>query len=66
MMRVVRFLFWLSKIMKYLENLDNLFLLCQFDIIICFFILPLRKIYLLSHGRGKFYQNLREKFQGEL
>ena len=59
MMRVVRFLFWLSKIMKYLENLD---LLCLFDIIICFFILPLRKIYLLSHGRGKFYQNLREKF----
>lgn len=50
MMRVVRFLFWLSKIMKYLENLDNLFLLCLFDIIICFFILPLRKIYLLSHG----------------
>ena len=37
MMRVVRFLFWLSKIMKYLENLDNLFLLCLFDIIICFF-----------------------------
>ena len=62
MMRVVRFLFWLSKIMKYLENLDNLFLLCLFDIIICFFILPLRKIYLLSLGRGKFYQNLREKF----
>lgn len=59
-------LYALPKIMKYLENLDNLSLLYLFGIIIYFFILPLRKICLLSHGRGKFHQNLREKFQGEL
>lgn len=32
-----RMLYALPKIMKYLENLDNLFLLCLFGIIICFF-----------------------------
>ena len=54
MMRVVRFLFWLSKIMKYLENLDNLSLLYLFGIIICFFICVYFRT-LSKEKRGNYY-----------